>query len=209
MVAMLDKPGLALTIIFGMTIFLLGGFSYLVLIFIFLFLSVLATKYGYYEKKDMGIYEHDRSWENVLSNGLVPTLAVIVGFFLGWGPLPYVCAIAAIMADKFASELGVLGGDPISLDGFKHVKPGTSGAISVTGTIMSLAGSAAIGIAALFLFGLTPTTALLIALAGFAGGVVDTLVGVFEEKGFGSKGITNMICSIVGVAIGLMIQGGL
>ena len=209
MVAMLDKPGLALTIIFGITIFLLGGFSYLVLIFIFLFLSVLATKYGYYEKKDMGIYEHDRSWENVLSNGLVPTLAVIVGFFLGWGPLPYVCAIAAIMADKFASELGVLGGDPISLDGFKHVKPGTSGAISVTGTIMSLAGSAAIGIAALFLFGLTPTTALLIALAGFAGGVVDTLVGVFEEKGFGSKGITNTICSIVGVAIGLMIQGGL
>jgi len=209
MVAMLDKPGLALTIIFGMTIFLLGGFSYLVLIFIFLFLSVLATKYGYYEKKDMGIYEHDRSWENVLSNGLVPTLAVIVGFFLGWGPLPYVCAIAAIMADKFASELGVLGGDPISLDGFKHVKPGTSGAISVTGTIMSLAGSAAIGIAALFLFGLTPTTALLIALAGFAGGVVDTLVGVFEEKGFGSKGITNTICSIVGVAIGLMIQGRL
>ncbi len=206
---MLDKPGLALTILFGLTIFILGGFSYLVLIFVFLLLSVVATKYGYYEKKDMGIYEHDRSWENVLSNGLVPTIVVVVGFFLGWGPLPYVCAIAAIMADKFASELGVLGGDPISLDGFKHVKPGTSGAVSITGTIMSLAGSAAIGIAALFLFGLSPNTALLIALAGFAGGVVDTLFGVFEEKGFGTKGTTNMICSIVGAVIGLLIQGRL
>ena len=207
MVAMLDKPGLMLTIIFGVTIFLLGGFSYLMLIFVFLLLSTLATKYGYSEKKDMGIYEHDRSWENVLSNGLVPTIVVIVGFFFGWGPIPYLCAIAAIMADKFASELGVLGGDPISLDGFKRVKPGTSGAITTTGTLMSLAGAAAIGIAGLFLFGLTPNTALLVALAGFAGGFVDTLFGVFEEKGFGTKGTTNTICSIVGAIIGLIIQG--
>ncbi len=207
MVAMLDKPGLTLTIIFGLTILLLGDFSYLMLIFIFLFFSVLATKYGYNEKKEMGIYEHDRSWENVLSNGLVPTVVVIIGFFLGWGPLPYICAIAAIMADKFGSELGVLGGDPVSLNGFKHVTPGTSGAVSITGTILSLAGSAAIGIAALFLFGLTPNTALLVALAGFAGGLVDTVFGVFEEKGFGTKGTTNTICAIVGAAIGLIIQG--
>lgn len=205
MVAMLDKPGLALTIIFGITIFLLGGFSYLVLIFIFLFLSVLATKYGYYEKKDMGIYEHDRSWENVLSNGLVPTVVVVAGYLLGWGPIPYICAIAAVTSDKFASELGVLGGNPISLDGFKRVKAGTSGAVSSTGTLMSIVGAAAVGIAAMFLFGISPTTALLVTLAGFAGGLVDTLFGVFEEKGFGTKGTTNIICSIVGALIGLMV----
>ncbi|MBD3397770.1 DUF92 domain-containing protein [Candidatus Micrarchaeota archaeon] len=205
MVAMLDKPGLALTFIFGLTILLLGDFSYLVLVFIFLLLSVLATKYGYYEKKEMGIYEHDRSWENVLSNGLVPTIVVALGYFLGWGPIPYICSIAAVTADKFASELGVLGGDPVSLDGLKEVAPGTSGAVSSTGTLMSLAGSAAVGIAAMFLFGITPNIALLVALAGFAGGLVDTLFGVFEEKGFGTKGTTNMICSIVGALIGLMV----
>ncbi|MCP4647713.1 MAG: DUF92 domain-containing protein [bacterium] len=205
MVAMLDKPGLALTIIFGLAILLLGDFSYLVLVFIFLLLSVVATKYGYHEKKEMGIYEHDRSWENVLSNGLVPTIVVVVGFFLGWGPIPYICSIAAVTADKFASELGVLGGDPVSLDGFKRVSPGTSGAVSSTGTLMSLAGSAAVGIVAIFLFGITPSTALLVTLAGFAGGLVDTLFGVFEEKGFGTKGTTNIICSIVGALIGLMV----
>ena len=208
MVAMLDKPGIILTVLFGLAIIGLGGFPYLVLIFIFLLLSILATKYGYSEKKEMGIYEHDRSWENVLSNGLVPTLVVVGGFFLGWGPVPYICSIAAITADTFASELGVLGGDPVSLDGFKHVKPGTSGAISITGTLMSLAGAAAIGIAALFLFGISPNTALLVALAGFAGGLVDTLFGVFEEKGFGTKGSTNMICSAVGALIGLLLIQG-
>jgi len=205
MVAMLDKPGLALTIIFGLAILLLGDFSYLVLVFIFLLLSIIATKYGYHEKKEMGIYEHDRSWENVLSNGLVPTIVVVLGYFLGWGPIPYICSIAAVTSDKFASELGVLGGNPVSLDGFKRVAPGTSGAVSSTGTLMSLAGSAAVGIAAMFLFGITPSMALIVTIAGFAGGLVDTLFGVFEEKGFGTKGTTNIICSIVGALIGLMV----
>lgn len=206
MVAMLDKPGLALTAIFGLVILFLGDFSYLVLVVLFLLLSMLATKYGYHEKKEMGIYEHDRSWENVLSNGLVPTLAVIAGYFMGWGPLPYICSVAAVTADKFASELGVLGGDPVSLDGFKRVKPGTSGAVSITGTIMSLAGAAVVALASMFLFGISPSAALLVTLAGFAGGLVDTLFGVLEEKGFGTKGSTNIICAIVGAAIGVYIM---
>ncbi|MBD3390346.1 DUF92 domain-containing protein [Candidatus Micrarchaeota archaeon] len=205
MVVMLDKPGLALTLIFGLAIFFLGDFFYLVLILAFLLLSLVATKYGHYEKKEMGIYEHDRSWENVLSNGLVPTVVVVLGYFLGWGPIPYICSIAAVTADKFASELGVLGGDPVSLDGLKRVPPGTSGAVSSTGTLSSLAGSAAVGIAAMFLFGIGPNMALLVAFAGFSGGMVDTVFGVFEEKGFGTKGTTNIICSIVGALIGLMV----
>ena len=41
----------------------------------------------------------------------------------------------------------------------KPVKPGTSGAMSGLGTMASLAGSAAIGFAAIFVFGLNPTQA--------------------------------------------------
>lgn len=203
MVAMLDRPGIGLTLLFGAAIVVFGGLMQLVLVFIFLFLSVVVTKFGYYEKKDMGIYEHDRSWENVLSNGLVPTLVVVAGSFMGWGPLPYICAIAAVTADKFASELGVLGGEPVSIYTLGHVKPGTSGAVSITGTFMSLAGSALVGIAAIFLFGIAPATALFVMLAGFAGSVADTLFGVLEEKGFGTKGTTNVICSIAGALLGL------
>lgn len=203
MVAMLDKPGIVLTLAFGAAILFFGSFLHLVLVFLFLSLSVLVTKFGYYEKKEMGIYEHDRSWENVLSNGLVPTAVVVTGFFLGLGPLPFICSVSAVTADKFASELGVLGGNPVSLDGLRPVKPGTSGAVSVTGTFMSLAGAALVGVAAIFLFGVTPTIAVFVTVAGFAGGLVDTVFGVLEERGLGTKGTTNIICSAVGALIGM------
>jgi len=204
MVAMLDKPGLTLAILFGAVVFIFGGAPYLAMMLFFLMLAIFVTKYGYYEKKDMGIYEHDRSWENVLSNGLVP--AICAGLSIYVGPLPYIASIAAVTSDKFASELGVLSGEPISLDGFKRVKAGTSGAVSTLGFIMSLLGAALIGIGAIFLFGITPTAALIITFAGFAGSIVDTLFGVLEERGIGTKGTTNIICSVVGAIIGFYIR---
>ncbi|HNT60804.1 MAG TPA: DUF92 domain-containing protein [Candidatus Bilamarchaeaceae archaeon] len=204
MVAMLDKPGLTLAILFGAAVFIFGGAPYLALMLFFLILAVFVTKYGYYEKKEMGIYEHDRSWENVLSNGLVPAACAALSPFVG--PMPYIASISAVTADKFASELGVLSGEPISLDGFRRVKPGTSGAVSILGFIMSLCGGALIGISSVFLFGLTPTAALLVALAGFAGGAIDTLFGVLEERGLGTKGTTNIICAIAGAIMGLYIM---
>lgn len=204
MVAMLDKPGLTLAIFFGAVVFLSGGPPYLALMFVFLMLAVFVTKYGYYEKKEMGIYEYDRSWENVLSNGLVPAACAVLSPFVG--SLPYITSISAVTADKFASELGVLSGEPISLDGFRKVKPGTSGAVSILGFTMSLCGGALIGISSIFLFGLTPTTALLVALAGFAGSAIDTLFGILEERGLGTKGTTNIICATAGATIGLYIM---
>ena len=203
MVAMLDRAGITLALIFGAVVYLSGGFPYLLLMLVFLFISVVVTKYGYYEKKEMGIYEHDRSWENVLSNGLIPALAALATPVAG--PMPYICSIAAITADKFGSELGVLGGEPVSLAGFRRVKPGTSGAVSSLGFMVSLMGAAIIGIISIFLFDITPTAALLVALIGFAGGLVDTLFGVFEEKGLGTKGTTNLICAAVGALGGYLL----
>lgn len=203
MVAMLDKPGLILAILFGAAVFIFGGAPYLAMMLFFLLLAILVTKYGYYEKKDMGIYEHDRSWENVLSNGLVPAICAVLSPLIG--PIPYIASVAAVTSDKFASELGVLSGEPISLDGFRKVKPGTSGAVSTLGFLMSLSGAALIGVSAIFLFSLTPTAAMLITLAGFTGSIIDTLFGILEERGIGTKGTTNIICSAAGAIIGLYI----
>ena len=58
------------------------------------------------------------------------------------------------------------------------------------------------GFSAIFIFGLNPTQGLLIGLAGLAGSIVDTMFGVFEEQGFGTKGTTNFICSLAGAALG-------
>ncbi len=201
MKGVLDKRGIILALFFGAILFFFGGPSYLLLMLIFFTLAIAVTKYEYEIKRDMGLYEHERGWENVLSNGLLPSILAFLSPFIG--PMPFIGSMAAVMADKFGSEIGVLdAGDPICILTLKKVKPGTSGAMSKIGTIGSFAGAGAIAFAAIFIFNLTPTDALILAFAGLAGSIVDTLFGVFEERGFGTKGTTNFICSIVGALIG-------
>ncbi|HLD60133.1 MAG TPA: DUF92 domain-containing protein [Candidatus Bilamarchaeaceae archaeon] len=203
MVFFLDKEGIVLALSMSFVITYFGGFEALFLMLTFLFLSVLATKYEYQRKKEMGIYEHERSWENVLANGIFPTiLAVLTNTF---GIIPYICSVAAITADKFGSELGVLGGRPFSLLSFKNATPGESGAISLLGTAMSLVGGLLIGVTSIVIFNLTPSIALLVGFAGFLASIVDTLFGVLEEKGIGTKGTTNFICSVAGGILGYLL----
>lgn len=201
---MLDKKGLILSTIIGVLLFWVG-IEYLLLMLLFLGIAVLATKYLYFNKKEMGIYEHERSWENVLSNGTAPLIFALLAKYYGIGPIPFLCSIAAVTADKFASELGVLGGDPIYLKTLQRVKPGTSGAVSVFGTFMSLGGATIIGALSIFLFHVSPTAGLYISIVGFLGSVIDTLFGIFEQEGFGTKGTTNFICSLSAGLLGYLL----
>lgn len=204
MKGVLDFRGIILAIFFGIVLFFFGGFNYLILMLFFFFIAISVTKYGYEAKRDLGLYEHERGWENVLSNGLLP--AILALFSETIGPIPFIACMAAVTADKFGSEIGVLdSSEPVSLLNFQKVKPGTSGAISTLGTIGSFAGSAAIGFFSMFLFSINPTEALLISIAGLCGSIADSLIGVLEEKGIGTKGTTNFICSIVGALIGYFI----
>lgn len=201
MAGVLDKGGIVLAVFFGVVLYVYGGLAYLALMLFFFFLAIVVTRYEYEVKRDMGLYEHERGWENVLSNGLLPSLLAVLSPFLG--PMPFMASMAAITADKFGSEVGVLEpGNPVSLFDLKPVKPGTSGAMSRLGTIASLGGASAIGFCAMFLFGIDPTQALLVGFAGFVGCLADTVFGVFEERGFGTKGTTNFICALVGALIG-------
>jgi uncharacterized protein (TIGR00297 family) len=158
-----------------------------------------VTKYRYYDKKSMGVYEHERGWENVFANGFIPLIGALIS------PGAFIGAVAAVMSDKFASELGILGEDPIDLIDFKKTKRGTSGAISLFGTWMSLVGALLIGMSALLFFEeYNLWSVLLIGGIGFSGSVVDSIFGVFEEKGIGTKMTTNIICAIIGLILGFL-----
>jgi uncharacterized protein (TIGR00297 family) len=201
-IALLDFAGLGLAILMGAIVALLGIPAFLALLIAFLVLAVVVTRYGFEKKRELGLYEHERSWENVLANGLVPTVCAVMYPVFGWGP--YVGAIAAITADKFASELGVLGGEPYYLLTFKKVKAGKNGSVTPFGTLMSLDGGLLIGIAAAFLIpGIGLWKVIAIGLVGFAGSMVDSIVGVLEERGIGNKATTNAICSLFGAVAGL------
>jgi uncharacterized protein (TIGR00297 family) len=199
----LDKEGTVAAIVIGVVIVLSGGWNYLLFMFLFLFLGILVTKYEEEIKRSLGLYEHERGIENVLSNGLGPMIFVLFSGFTG--PGPFIASVAAITSDTFGSELGVLGKkQPIFLGDFKPARPGTSGAISLMGTIASAVGAMVIAFASMLLFDITPNQAFLIGAAGFLGSVADTLFGILEERGIGSKGTTNFICSIVGGLVGLL-----
>jgi len=200
----LDKGGIISAIIIGVIIVLFGGWDYLGYMFIFLFLGMVVTRYEHDVKRKMGLYEHERGIENVLSNGLGPMVFAIISVF--FGPGPFVSSIAAITSDTFASEIGVLGkGKPMYLGDMKPAAAGKSGAISIMGTIASAVGATLIGVTAIFMFGFNPLQALVVGIAGFIGSVADTFLGIAEENGIGTKGTTNFICSIVGGLIGFFV----
>jgi uncharacterized protein (TIGR00297 family) len=199
---MLDKLGLLLALAMGAAVLVFGSIEFFIVFLVFLAASVIVTKYGYEQKRELGIYEHERSWENVLANGLVPMLAAVALPIIG--PGAYLGSVAAIMSDKFASELGVLGPAPRSLLTFKEGKRGESGCISPLGTLVSFSGAIIIGLVAHLLMpaSIDAWKMVIIGLVGFAGSFADSLAGVLEERGIGTKATTNAICAIVGAVLG-------
>ena len=99
----------------------------------------------------------------------------------------FAASLAGANADTWATELGVLNkGQPVLLTNGRRVPTGTSGAVSLAGTIAALAGSGLIGAAAWLvgLVGWAPaggpprfTQFLVITLAGVIGAFVDSFLG--------------------------------
>ena len=118
MKGVLDIRGALLALFFGLVLLFFGGLNYLILMLFFFFLAITVTKYEYEIKRDMGLYEHERGWENVLSNGLLPAILAVLSPIAG--PIPFIASIASVTADKFGSEIGILDpDDPVSLMNFK------------------------------------------------------------------------------------------
>lgn len=207
----LDEKGIALACVFGVLIFFLGqnyGALFLADLLVFLAISAVVTQVGKGRKEGIGMYEHARGWKNVLSNGLVP-LIVAAAYFVNYsaGTLPrafiaivYIASVAAVTADKFSSEIGVLDGEPVMLATFKRVKKGMSGGITALGLCASLLGSFIISASALYLSHALGLLAIL-TLCGFAGSIVDSLLGYWEEQGIGNKYTSNFVCAVAGVVV--------
>jgi len=92
--------------------------------------------------------------------------------------LAFLGAVAAAAADTWGTELGTAGvSRPWSLRTGKRVPPGTSGAISPVGTLATLLGAFSVAGAALAVGGISMAMTAVVVAAGFAGSLVDSLVG--------------------------------
>jgi uncharacterized protein (TIGR00297 family) len=120
----------------------------------------------------------ERDARQVIANGGVFALTAL-GSLLAPSPIWYAMgagALAASTADTWATEVGtLLGGDPISIISGRRVAPGTSGGITLVGTVAGAGGALFIG--AVALLANWPVAFAAVALGGVAGALADSLLG--------------------------------
>ncbi|HPH94624.1 MAG TPA: DUF92 domain-containing protein [Anaerolineaceae bacterium] len=179
----------------GTVIFGLGGLPWAVLLLAFFITSSalsrlfarrknpLNEKFSKGSRRDAG---------QVLANGGMAGLLVLIDVLLAWlRPdlnlrlalwLAFAASLAAANADTWATELGVLSRSaPVLISTGRKVEPGTSGGVSLWGTLAAFSGAALIALLALLMNGWTavisPLQALIIALGGLLGSLFDSLLG--------------------------------
>ena len=188
----LNKSGAVAAIIVGTVIFGIGGWQWAVLLLTFFITSsglsraFKRRKAGLSEKFSKG---HERDAGQVFGNGGLATLFVALHAVYPESIFPWIgfaASLAAVNADTWATELGVLNPTPPRMitDLRQRVEKGTSGGISLVGTLASLAGSAIIALPAVLLspMGLLNTTDfLLLSAAGLAGSLFDSFLGATAQ----------------------------
>lgn len=129
-----------------------------------------------------------RDWIQVAANGWGILSGCLAYALTGWTPwlLFGVGAIAAATADTWSSEIGRTSPTPPRLVTNWHTVPrGTSGAVSGRGLLASLLGALFIAILA-GLGGIgsssAPVAIIGVSLAGFAGGLLDSLLGATIQE---------------------------
>jgi uncharacterized protein (TIGR00297 family) len=120
------------------------------------------------------------------NGGVAAVLALANGLasWEGWFAM-FIGAMAAVTADTWATELGVLSRNPPRLiTTGEVVVAGTSGGISAAGTLAAVAGGATIGVAAGLLSNQFPWwIALLLGLvSGLGGSLIDSVIGATAQR---------------------------
>jgi uncharacterized protein (TIGR00297 family) len=206
----LDFWGVIAAVIIGVLLILFAGTMWLFFlsaIFLFLLISAAVTVVGEREKMRIGLYQKARGWKNVAANGIIPVFITFLYFinshiyFINPNLLivSYIASLSALAADKFASEIGVLGPKPKNIFTMKSIKKGTSGGVTILGFVAGIFASFIMSIT-LFHMGNFAFYAILIIISGTIGNIVDSIFGYYEEKGIGNKYTSNITCSIAGWA---------
>jgi uncharacterized protein (TIGR00297 family) len=169
----LDGGGAVAATAVGAIVFGFGGLgAAVILVFFFVSASALSALPG-------GGPRGRRGARQVLATGAVAALAATLPPYLGVEQLAFLGAVAAATADTWATEIGTRwGAQPRSILTFKRQPPGTSGAVSLVGTLGLAAGALAVGGAGAWLLAEgSAGTVVVVALAGFAGALFDSFLG--------------------------------
>jgi uncharacterized protein (TIGR00297 family) len=165
-----------------------AGWDWAALLMLFFISSTLLSRLGRGAKErrtDAVVAKGGpRDAVQVMANGAVFAICA-AGYALwpseGWQALA-IGALAAATADTWATEIGTLmGQSPRSIISLRVVTAGTSGGVTLPGTLASVAGAALIGVAAR-LAGWPPIVAWWAVAAGVAGAIADSIMGAVWQS---------------------------
>jgi uncharacterized protein (TIGR00297 family) len=186
----LTRSGALAAALLGGLLFGLGGLRWAALLLLFFTTSSSLSHLS--SRRKAALTEQfakgsRRDWGQVAANGGLGLLLVLVYALWpdqAWVWVAYAGSLAAVNADTWATELGVLSKTPPRLiTTWQRVERGTSGGVSLPGTLAALAGALLIALAA---GGLQPqaggwVTCLSATLGGLAGSLFDSWLGATHQ----------------------------
>lgn len=167
----------------GAIVFGFGGWASALPLLLFFGTSTALSRWRRRFKETLG-YEKSgrRDAGQVLANGGIAAGCILLPFLFprfggAHAHLLFLAALAAANADTWATEIGsALGGQPYDLRTGRSARPGTSGAVSLGGTLAALAGAALIGCFASDWLSRGVVTA-----AGLTGALFDSVLGATAQ----------------------------
>jgi uncharacterized protein (TIGR00297 family) len=182
----LSRSGAWAALAEGTIIFGLGGWPWAALLLAF-FVSSSALTRAFAKRKATLNEKFDKGGQRdlgqVLANGGVASIFAGLHLFFphaAWTWMAFAASLAAVNADTWATELGVLNPSrPRLITNWKPVERGTSGGISVFGTLAATGGAALIAILAGLVrpSGAFWTVTGVAILGGLLGSLFDSLLG--------------------------------
>lgn len=186
-VGALTMSGAVAAVVVG-ALCILAGWGWAALLILYFVVAVAFSKLGADAKArrtgSVVAKTGGRDAIQVLANGGVFALAAFLSTHASAGATllaaAAVGALAASAADTLATELGTLvGGEPRSVIGWRAVPTGTSGGVTVAGSLAMVGGAVLIVLAA---FGMGLTSHVIVAaLGGIAGAIADSLLGAILQ----------------------------
>lgn len=190
----LSKSGWLGAIITGTATFGFGGWAHGLTLVAFFVSSTLLSRWRKRHKQQLEqtVFEKGAQrdiWQALANGGVGSVICVLMPIFpdaIDILNALYVGAMATVAADTWATELGVLSrNQPRLITTFALVARGTSGAISVAGTLATMAGALAMGVVfTLSLPVMMPILILAGAVGGLIGSLSDSLMGATVQRLF-------------------------
>jgi uncharacterized protein (TIGR00297 family) len=210
---MVTSTGAVAGLIIGIAIAVTTGWPGWILLLATFLAASLSSRLGLRRKTLLGIAEERggrRGAGNAIANTGLAAIAAILSVSSGerdQALLAFSAALAAGGSDTIASEIGKAWGRHTYLvTTFRRVTPGTSGAVSLEGTVAGIAGACLLAAIAV-LVGLIPSSVLLAVVAGATiGSLAESLLGAtLEAPGILNNDMLNFLNTAVAAAAAIVV----